>query len=405
MTGGNNKEERRLRVLMAVPQYPYPVMGGLERQSHELGKSLIPLGVDVQAVSGKITTSQPSRETVEGVLVHRIPWPRNKLIRFIRTPFDLFAVLFRQRHTYDVVHLHQYSGFGAFVILAARLLGKPVLTKLPSVGATSLPGIARSPLGAIKVAIFKLTDSVVAMSGESLAELDAAGFPLRRVLRTPNGIRVLPPREKAASRHLGTEPCRVVFVGRLSREKLIDDLLHAWQRVTRAITVPATLELWGEGPVESDMKQLCSDLGIADSVIFRGHVESVRERLEDMDVFVLTSNREGNSNAILEAMAAGLPIVSTRVGGTPMQVGAEGAQLLVEPGDIEGLSARLVALIGDAGLRRAYGAAMRARIAAHFDMQLVARTYAAAYRLLVASRRDQVIDIGNPIITQGQQGR
>lgn len=391
-------QEKKLRVLMAVPQYPYPVIGGLERQSHELAKALISLGVDVQAVSGKITADQPRRETVEGVLVHRIPWSQRKFIRFIRSPFDLFAVLYWQRHTYDVIHLHQFSGFGAFVILAAQLLRKPILTKLSTVGAMSLPGVARSRLGAIRLAIFRLTDSVVAMSAESLAELDAVGFPRQRVLRTPNGIRVLSPREKAAFRHVPPEPCRVVFVGRLSREKLVDDLLHVWQRVVRSTTVPATLELCGEGPAAADLKALSAALGIADSVAFRGHVESVREHLEEMDVFVLTSNREGNSNAILEAMAAGLPVVSTRVGGTPMLVGAEGAELLVEPGDRDGLHMRLTALIEDNGLRQAFGNAMRCRIHAHFDIERVAQTYAAAYRLLTSKRREEIFGVGNPII-------
>ncbi|MCL4721108.1 MAG: glycosyltransferase, partial [Gammaproteobacteria bacterium] len=185
---------QKLRVIMAVPQYPYPVMGGLERQSHELAKALLQLGVGVQAVSGKITDSQPNRETVEGILVHRIPWPQSKLRRFFQAPFSLFSALYRQRHTYDVIHLHQFSWFGIFVILAAGLLRKPVLTKLPSVGEMSLPGIASSPLGTIKLAIFKRTDAVVAMSGESLDELEAAGFPLQQVLRTPNGIRLLAPR-------------------------------------------------------------------------------------------------------------------------------------------------------------------------------------------------------------------
>lgn len=215
-----------MRVLMAVPQYPYPVTGGLERQSHELAKALIQLGVHVQAVSGQFNPIQPLQETVEGVIVHRIPWPARKYLRFLRTPFALFSVLHRQRHTYDVVHLHQFSWFGAFVILTARLLRKPILTKLPSVGPTSLPGVANSPFGAIKLAIFKLSDAVVTMSSDSLDELAAVGFPLRHALRTPNGIRVIAPREQRLLRNSGVDPCRVVFVGRLSQEKRVADLLH-----------------------------------------------------------------------------------------------------------------------------------------------------------------------------------
>ncbi len=387
-----------VRVLMAVPQYPYPVMGGLERQSHELAKALLGLGIGVQALSGKIEATQARQESVEGVLVHRIPWPRKKYVRFLRTPFDVFAVLFSRRDTYDIVHLHQFSWFGAFVILLARALGKPVLTKLPSVGATSLPGIAASPLGTIMLAIFRLSDAVVAMSSESLAELAAAGYPLRRVLRTPNGIRLLTSKSSPAEGRSPPGECRVVFVGRLSEEKRIADILQVWQRVTSASTQHLTLELWGTGPDEAAMKALCVELDIANSVRFCGHVESVRVRLEEMDIFILTSVREGNSNAILEAMAAGLPVVSTAVGGTPMLVGPEGSPYLVEPGDLDGLHERLIRLIEDRGLRLAAGEAMLDRIRKHFDMRLVARTYAAAYGLLAGGRRDEVISVGNPII-------
>jgi glycosyltransferase involved in cell wall biosynthesis len=191
----------------------------------------------------------------------------------------------------------------------------------------------------------------------------------------------------------------VVFVGRLGEEKRIDDLLNAWKRVVASASGTVQLELWGTGPLQAELKALCGILGIANSVIFRGHMESVRSRLEAMDVFVLTSVIEGNSNAILEAMAAGLPVVSTRVGGTPMLVGPDGARFLVEPGDRDGLYARLLEMIEDAKLRRRIGDAMYQRIVAHFDMRRVAGTYVAAYELLAAGRRDHMGEIGNPVIT------
>ncbi|MEO7387503.1 MAG: glycosyltransferase family 4 protein [Gammaproteobacteria bacterium] len=389
-----NTDSRPTRVLMAVPHYPYPVLGGLERQSHELAKALTALGLEVQALSGVNSPDQTGKETVEGIVVHRIPWPERKLLRFVRTPFDVLAVLRAQSRSYDVIHLHQFSWFGAFVIVAARLLGKPVLVKLSSVGSHSLPGMVGSSFGRTKLAIFKLADAVVAMSAESVGELKAVDFPMGRVLRTPNGIRLIP----GAVRPDAAALCRVVFVGRLSSEKRIDDLLHAWQGVVRQASVPAVLELWGNGPAEDEMKALCTELGIGGSVEFRGHVEDVRDRLGEMDVFVLTSAREGNSNAILEAMAAGLPVVSTRVGGTPMLVGPEGAALLVNPGDREGLYSRLLSLVDDANARRTVGGRMRARIEKHFDMTRVACTYAAAYRLLASRRRDELDGVSNPVI-------
>ncbi len=129
------------RVMMALPRYPFPIMGGLERQAHELAKALRLAGAGVQAISGTFNSSQPQQEKVEGVLVHRIPWPASKAIRFLRTPFDVFYVLYSTRKSYDVIHLHQHSLFGLFTILCAKLLGKPILVKLPNVGKYGIPGM------------------------------------------------------------------------------------------------------------------------------------------------------------------------------------------------------------------------------------------------------------------------
>jgi glycosyltransferase involved in cell wall biosynthesis len=386
------------RVLMAVPQYPYPVVGGLERQAHELAKALLERGIDVQAVSGRTDPGQPAHERVEGVLVHRIPWNPEKRKRFFRSPADLCRVLFARRHSYDVIHIHQLSWFSLFVIAIARMLNKPVLAKLSGINQYGLPGLASSRLGTLKMAVFAQVQAVVAMSEESLNELRAVGFPIDNVLVTPNGIRMLTECVHVPKGGTEQETCRVVFVGRISEEKLLKVLLRAWRRIVESASATVTLELWGSGPAESELMILCRSLGIQDSVIFRGHVKAVREKLRDMDVFVLPSLTEGNSNAILEAMAAGLPIVSTRVGGTPMQVGPEGARYLVAPADEDGLYSRLIELIEDRSLRERVGAAMHQRILTFFDITRVAETYAAAYALIAAGRADQLAGIANPVI-------
>jgi glycosyltransferase involved in cell wall biosynthesis len=383
-----------------VPQYPYPVVGGLERQAHELAKALRKLGVDVQALSGRVEAGQPSCEIVEGIAVHRISWSQKKYLRFLRTPFDLYRVLHAQRNTYDVIHLHQHSWFGLYTILAAKLLQKAILAKLPNVGKFGLPGMAAQGFGRLKLAILLRSDALVAMSRESLAELDQARFPSGRVLATPNGIRINGEQSQVMHGIFNAQPCRVVFVGRLSEEKRLDVLLAAWSELICTAKVHAILELWGNGLLESTLRRQCEELGIVESVRFCGHVHGVRERLPEMDIFVLPSSAEGNSNAVLEAMAAGLPIVSTRVGGTPMLVGHEGANFLCEPGDMDSLAANMLKLIQDPELRVQVGSAMRRRVGRHFDISLVAQTYADAYRFLTMGQRDRVNEASNPVILE-----
>ena len=302
---------------MVVPQYPYPIVGGLEKQAHELSKALARQNVNVQVLSGKIQPDQPDEETVEGISVVRLPWSRRKALRFLLAPWQIAYALWLRRACFDVIHLHQHSWVGLYVILLSKLLGKPILTKLPNVGDFGLPGLRRKFLGLLRQRILLLSDAIVAMSTESLRELQDAGYPKGRILATPNGIDL---RTDKGTDSSNREPgvCRVVFVGRLSEQKCVDILLDAWATVARTGMTKAVLEIWGAGPLEVALEAKSARLGLDQSVRFAGHVDDVRLKLRSMDVFVLTSRVEGNSNAVLEAMAAGLPVVATPVGGTPI---------------------------------------------------------------------------------------
>lgn len=394
-TGVGAEQERMPRVMMVVPQYPYPVLGGLERQAHELAKALREAGMSVQALSGAVGSAQRGVESVEGVPVHRVPWPTIKWLRFVRTPIDVLRVLYANRESYDVIHLHQYSWFGLFTILGARLLGKPVLTKLPNVGDLGIPGLLAQRLGRVKLAILKRSDGLVAMSKESLDELECVRYPAARVLATPNGIRLS--KVRAGGQVDGrpmTTSCSVVFVGRLSEEKRLTTLLAAWREVVAVVSSPVSLELWGSGPDLAALQQRCGEFGISDSVFFRGQVDGVRDRLRSMEIFVLPSRAEGNSNAILEAMDAGLPIVASHVGGTPMLVGAQGIPFLFDVDDARTLAFHLITLIKNPVLRSRLGSAMRRRAESYFDIKQVARTYTDAYRSLSAGQRNRLSEGG-----------
>ena len=390
-----------MRVLMFVPQYPYPVVGGLEKQSHELSKALVAEGIDVKVISGKILQNQPNDEVVEGVPVKRIPWSKFKLIRFLRTPVDIFLSLLHSHGSYDLIHLHQQSWVGLYVILIAKLLGKPIITKLPGVGNFGLPGLRRQRFGWLRLRILLQSDALIAMSAESFAELKDVGYSQDRVLLTPNGIvlnKILVP---ILNNEKFMDHCRVVFVGRLCEGKQLHILLDAWAGLCNDSMHNAILEIWGEGPLENELKQQSKKLCIASRVIFRGHVENVTDRLKDMDIFVLPSSSEGNSNAILEAMAAGLPIVSTLVGGTPMLVGDAGLPYLCPSGDIGALGSLLRRFIKDQNLRIATGLEMRHRAETYFDIQRVAQTYIKAYRVLALRQQGCLGDVGNPVVMQG----
>ena len=379
---------------MVVPQYPYPVLGGLEKQAHELSLTLGKLGSDVKVISGKTDTGQRAHEFVEGVSVYRFTWYSKKWMRFLLTPFRLGYLVLKLRHEYDVVHLHQYSWLSFFVLMLAGLCGKPSMMKLPNgSGRLGLSLITNSFFGPIKLRIFKRCEALVAITMGSFEELNTVGYPQERVLFCPNGIRI---REDNVKQGKTNAYCRVVFVGALLDEKGVRDLLYAWRDVQNQVSQRSVLELWGAGVLQSHYEDLCKELGIEDSVQFCGMVDGVPGKLKEMDIFVLPSVSEGNSNAILEAMAAGLPVVSTKVGGTPMQVGTEGERFLVTPGDRDALKECISGLINDEATRLQLGKAMLQRARSQFDINVVAQTYQTAYEFLFSGQSNlmsQVNDI------------
>lgn len=387
----SSDRDASVRVLMVAPYYPYPVAGGIEKQAHELARALSVLGTPVLALGVHHAPGQRNVEQVDDVTVLRLPWSEHRAWRYLRTPFDLFTTLIRERRRYDLVHVHVPSWFGMMTIVCAKALGKPVLTKLPNVGAKGIPGMRAGRFGRVAVAILRRSDAIVAMSRDSVEELREIGFPLSRTLTTTNGIAMSPadrqPRSRGAS-----DRVRAVFVGRLVEQKGLRVLLRAWKSVHEDRNVDALLEIWGEGPQQDELEGLARDLGIGGRVVFRGHVADAGAKLPATDIFVLPSYLEGNSNSLLEAMVAGLPVVATRAGGTPMLMGPEGEPWLVAPGDAEALALKLRILISDPALRRKQGAAMRARVEQCFDIRRVAGTYRRAYELLAAGEPQRILE-------------
>jgi glycosyltransferase involved in cell wall biosynthesis len=360
-----------------------------------LAKSLVQRGHVVHALSSRFHHEQNELEMIDGVRVHRVQWVEYRPLRFFLFPFSLARVLYKLKRDVDLVHVHNISWFGAFVTLFAKALGLHVITKLPNIGNSGIPGARRRPFAVLWIALFKCSDAIIAMTPESVAELASIGYPPARVLKVTNGISLLPNVTRIPSST--SVAVSAVFVGRLVQQKGLLDLLHAWGAVKACATCPATLRLIGDGPQEAELRALVLALDLGESVEFCGYHGDVPAELAKADLFVLPSYAEGNSNAILEAMRAGLPIIATRVGGASIQVGREGEPFLVPVGDRDALADRLLELIEDESLRLRMGAAMRARIESVFAIDRIAAIYEQAYELILSGHRENIGQI-NPAL-------
>ncbi len=178
-------------------------------------------------------------------------------------------------------------------------------------------------------------------------------------------------------------------VGRMAAVKDFPTLVRAFARVvaTRpALRARLRLAIVGEGPARQACLELARAAGLADQVWLPGERTDVPELLRAMDVFVLPSLGEGVSNTILEAMASGLPVIATRVGGNPELVEEGVTGRLVPPGDPEALARALLEYLDDPARLAREGRAARARVEARFSMGAMVRAYLGVYDDLLAGR-------------------
>jgi glycosyltransferase involved in cell wall biosynthesis len=178
------------------------------------------------------------------------------------------------------------------------------------------------------------------------------------------------------------EPPRLVWVGRLQAPKDPLTLVHA----LGLLRTPVEADFVGDGPFRRAVELELERLGLDASVRVLGDRRDVASLLARSDVFVLASRSEGLPLSILEAMAAGLPVVASRVGGVPELVVDGQTGLLVPAGDPERLAGAVGWLLADAALRRRLGEAGRARVREHFDLDSVRRAHLDLYRRELARR-------------------
>jgi glycosyltransferase involved in cell wall biosynthesis len=141
----------------------------------------------------------------------------------------------------------------------------------------------------------------------------------------------------------------------------------------------AHLVLIGDGPLRSTIEKRARDRRVNDAVHLLGSRKDVDVLLPALDLFVLASDTEGMSNAILEAQACGLPVIATEVGGNPDLIDNTCGQL-VAPRDPDALAAAMLALLRDAELCKRMGMAARARVTSKHSLDAMAQAYASLYR-------------------------
>ncbi|MBD3335386.1 MAG: glycosyltransferase, partial [Candidatus Eisenbacteria bacterium] len=286
----------------------------------------------------------------------------------------------------EVCHLNlpsPYEGLRNTVALWARLAGAQRV-----VATEHLPMAPRARRRVLmKQLLMPAVDAFIVMtrSGEEdLRRIHA--IPGEKIVRIPYGIDPAPevrPEERAALlEEIGQPGARVLIghLGRLTRRKGHHVLLEALaQQRERLAAREVAVVFAGEGEEEENLRRQIAASHLAGRVHLLGHRENARRLIGILDLLVLPSFIETQPFVILEAMAAGVPVLSTAIYGIPDMVVSGETGLLVEPGDTAGLGAALARLVDDGAARDEMGAAARRRFDAHFRVDRMAARTARIY--------------------------
>jgi sugar transferase (PEP-CTERM/EpsH1 system associated) len=297
------------------------------------------------------------------------------------------ARIFR-RERVDVVHAHLYGPF--FYSALARLPGRRPPIIFTEHGRLSPDPTKPATHGPINRILLRRRDRVVAVGQDvRQALIKTEGFPPDRVEVIYNGIDLTAYREVGLDRQevrrelgLGADDFVLIQVARLDPVKDHATTLRAMARLV-ALRDDVRLVIAGDGPRSGPIDEQVRDLGLERHVLRLGRRGDVPRLLGAADVALLTSRSEGIPLALIEAMAAGLPVVATRVGGVPEVVEEGRTGVLVPAGDDAALAARLASLAADPQNRAALGRGGRRRAFEQFGEDPMIASYDRAYRAML----------------------
>jgi sugar transferase (PEP-CTERM/EpsH1 system associated) len=304
----------------------------------------------------------------------------------LRAPYRLFRLL--RRENIQILHAHLFHAN-----LLAATLGK--LARIPIIITTrhsvEIGGPGREWLNRL---VKPLHDVAVMVSRQvHETERRRSGVKPDKIAEIPGGVDVniftqIDCKSIKRLRHkwdLGTEVTIIGTVGRFVEPKGYSYLLEAMVELRKQNSNIRAL-LVGDGSLRLAMEEKAETLDLPDILVFTGIRRDVPMILALLDVFVLPSLWEGLPIALLEAMAAGLPVVATRVGGVPEVVVDGVTGFLVPPRDPQALADAILRLLRDPDLRRRMGEAGHARVAEHFSVEQMVGKTEALYEQLLAEK-------------------
>jgi len=349
--------------------------GGAQRQLYELvqgidRKRFEPIVVNLS--EGGFWSSEIRKLNVKLIEFPKNSYKMAKLVNLFR---------FLKKFKPHIVHTYLFSA-NFYGRLAAAFAMVPVVIA----SERNLTEIGRGKTAwqmAIDKFLCAVSDAIVCNSHKAADVLiNKYCFNRKKVLVVYNGIDISQHSEKKITTK--AEHIVIGTVGRLSHQKNHRLFLEVAKIISESFDkLDTRFILVGEGPLRKELEQYAKELGIEENVEFAGEENNVMEILQAMDVFVLTSFYEGMSNALMEAMEVGIPVVATNVGGNEELIQDNMTGFLCPSNDAPSLAEKVIVLLRDKSIAKQMGACGRALIFNRFSADKMIKAYEGIYNRLL----------------------
>lgn len=331
-----------MRILIFYPLFPPKWLGGIEIASYNISNQLAMCGHDVHVITS-LDNGMPNISKNGNIHVYRLYWWKIRIIGTLLLWFKTFFKIMVIRP--DIIHI-QAIGNGIPGFLAKRFLRIPYV--IWGQGSDIyMPWAFKNPISKI---VLSNADAVIALTNDMKKKMQK--LYMRDISVIPNGIFVKQFTVDYNKLSVLRKNKKLLFVGRLNPVKGVKYLIQT-MNIIRNNGYNAKLTIVGDGEDKQELQQLVKDLNLGEYIDFIGRVENkeIPKYMANADIFVLPSLSESFGIVNLEAMACGLPIVATRVGGLPeiIEDGVNG--FLVEPRNSGQLAKKIILLLNDDKLR------------------------------------------------------
>lgn len=365
----------------------YPTYGGSGVVATELGKELALRGHEVHFIS----YAMPFRlsKYIENIVYHEVESSNYPLFEFPLYSLSLASKMVEvaEFENLDLLHVHYAIPHATSAFLAKEILKDrkniKITTTLHGTDIT-LVGLEPTFLPLVKFSIEK-SDGATAVS-RFLKEKTITNYEIEKDIDViPNFVDTQlfkPEKNNSFRQHIASHGEKVlVHTSNFRTVKRVSDVIRVFEKVQREI--PTKLLLVGDGPDRSESERLCRQLDLCDKVKFLGKQDALTEILNSADLFIIPSQSESFGLAALEAMACGLPVISSSVGGLPELIKHNECGFIAEIGDVDRMAKYTIDLLTNDKKYEIFSANARNRAVNKFDTSKVIPLYEEHYKKIL----------------------